>query len=90
MRRLWNVLVLALAVNFLALCGGAAWLYRTGHVDHQKAMAIKDILFPTTAPATQPSESTATTRPSARLDELLAKHAGIPAAHADRPDPHQL
>ncbi len=80
MRRLLNVLVLALAVNFIALMGAGAWLYKSGHLDHDRVAAIREIVFPTTVPATQPSETAATTRPVSQLDELLARHAGMPAA----------
>jgi hypothetical protein len=82
MKKLWSVLVLTLAINFLAVAGGVGWLYQTGRMDRDKVMAIKDLLFPPpppAAPTTQPTEVPAS-QPSLKLEELLAKHAGLPAA----------
>jgi hypothetical protein len=81
-KKLFNVLVLTLAINFLAVCGIVAWLYKTGRLSPQNVEAIKLVLFPAPAagaPATRPSDP-ATTQPSVRLEELLAKTAGKPAA----------
>lgn len=81
MRQLWNVLVLVLAVNFVVTAGGVYWLYSGGRLEREKLTAIREILFPTpekAGPTTQPAER-ATTNPSVRLEELLAKHAGRPA-----------
>jgi flagellar motility protein MotE (MotC chaperone) len=83
MKKLWNVLILTLAMNFLAAAGGVGWLYQRGAIDKNKIQAIKAILFPpppmtsaaTTQPATQP-----TTRPMLKLEELLDKYAGRPPA----------
>ena len=81
MKKLFQVIILTLAVNFLALAGGVGWLYRSGHLDRARALEVKKILFPPPPPAedptTQPSD--ATTQPSLRLDELLAKASGRPA-----------
>src|SRR4051812_11134332 len=79
MRRLWNVLVLTLALNFLLLAGGVGWLYKSGRLDRARAMTIKDVIFPKDAPppteAADP-KAAATTQPFLRLDALLEKHAG--------------
>src|SRR4051794_13815753 len=80
-KRLLNVLVLTLAMNFLLAAGGVGWLFQSGHLDKTKVAAIREVVFPTVqpaAPATQPATATPgpTTRPLLRLDELLAKHAG--------------
>jgi flagellar motility protein MotE (MotC chaperone) len=81
MKRLWNVLVLVLAMNFLAVAGGAAWLVRAGNVDRDKILAIKELLFPkpqaddVTLATTQPA-----TQPASRLEELLARQSGRTAA----------
>ncbi len=81
MKKLLNVLILTLALNFLAVLAVAVWLRSEGRLDRQKINAIKDVLFPpTTQPTTQPVEDQATTRPVIRLEELLAKHAGRPPA----------
>src|SRR3954471_21301803 len=66
-------------MNFLAVAGVATWIVKTQHVDREKMTAIKEIVFPTTAPATQPVAE-ATTQPSIRLDELVARQAGKSAA----------
>jgi hypothetical protein len=83
-KRIFNVLVLTLAANFLAAAGGVFWLYNTGHLDPARARAIKDILFPpkqpAQAPATQPSDADAPSHAVLRLEELLAKTAGRPAS----------
>jgi flagellar motility protein MotE (MotC chaperone) len=77
-KKLFTVLMLALALNFLVLAGGVGWLRFSGHLDRTRANAIRAILFP---PTTQPgaaatAESQPTTRPMARLEALLAREAG--------------
>lgn len=82
MKKLFNVLVLTLAMNFLAIAGAIGWLYQTGRLDRSKIDAIKAIVFPPPAvagPTTQPTQNP-TTRPLVKLEELLAQHAGRPAA----------
>lgn len=82
MKKLGYVLVLTLAINFLAMAGGVGWLFQTGRLDRAKALAIRELLFPPPAPAaptTQPTDVPAT-QPIIKLEELLAKHAGLPAA----------
>lgn len=79
MKAVWNVLVLALAINFLLLAGGVGWLFKTGKLDHDKVQAIRDLVFPNPPPAeatTQPAAAGATTQPFFNLDELLARHLG--------------
>jgi flagellar motility protein MotE (MotC chaperone) len=81
-KKLWNVLVLTLAVNFLALAGAVGYLYQSKKLDKEKVHAIREMIFPTTAPSaatTQPSDDP-TTRPTLSLEEVLAAHAGLPAA----------
>lgn len=83
MKRLFQAMVLLLAMNFLAMAGGVGWLYKEGRLDRQKMRAIREVLFPpppkpagpATQPATQPSVA-----PLLKLEELLAKSAGRPAA----------
>jgi flagellar motility protein MotE (MotC chaperone) len=84
-KKIFSILVLTLAVNFLALAGGIGYLYGTKKLDKDKVHAIRDIVFPTTAPSdadatTQPSDGGPTTRSTFGLDEVLATHAGMPAA----------
>ena len=81
MKKLLHVLVLLLAVHFLAVAGAVGWLFQSGKLDRDKATAIRDMVFPATAPAevvtTQPATQPAA-EPSGgvKLDELLAKYAG--------------
>jgi hypothetical protein len=80
MKRLWDLLVLTLALNFLALAGGLGYLYQTGRLDRGRVGKVKEVLFPpTTQPAatTQPAGEAPTS--SQQLDALLAQHAGLPA-----------
>jgi BMFP domain-containing protein YqiC len=78
MKKLIDVIVLTLAVNFLAAAGGIGWLWQQGRLDRQRVMEIRQILFPASpepSPATQPSPEP-TSQPALKLDELLAKAAG--------------
>jgi len=78
MKKLIDVIVLTLAVNFLAAIGGVGWLWQQGRLDRQRIVAIRQILFPASpeqSPATQPSAEP-TSQPTLKLDELLAKAAG--------------
>lgn len=79
MKKIGTVLMLTLALNFLAVSGGVGWLWSSRHLDRAKVDAIKQILFP--PPATQPAVAVAitpdaTTQPDLRLEELLAKESG--------------
>lgn len=82
MRRIFNVLVLLLALNFLVAAGSVAWLVRSGRLDRQRLGAIKDIVFP--KPPVQPvalqTEEAPTSRPSQKLDAILAQWSGRTAA----------
>jgi flagellar motility protein MotE (MotC chaperone) len=81
-KKLWNILVLTLAINFLALAGSVGYLYKTKRLDRERVHAIRELLFPPASPAatTQPTTAPSTTQPALKLDELLAAHAGLPAA----------
>jgi len=83
MKKLFNVIILLLAINFIAIGAGVGYLKSTGHLDRDRVMAIKDILFPPpapeAAPTTQPTAG-ATTQPIVRLEELLAQQVGRPAS----------
>ena len=83
MKTLGTVVMMTLAINFLALAGGAGWLFQSGHLDKGRVKAIREIVFPpATQPTTQQSESQAPPEPTAasRLDALLAKHTGARTA----------
>jgi hypothetical protein len=75
-KKLWDLLVLVLAINFLLLAGAAVYVVKTRNVDHDKMVAIKEIVFPTTAPSTTQPVADATTQPTLRLDELVARQSG--------------
>jgi flagellar motility protein MotE (MotC chaperone) len=83
MKKLFTVLSLTLALNFLAVAGGVGYLYGTKKLDKDKIHAIKEIVFPPPAPevaATQPTTQPAEPGPMMKLEEMLAAHAGLPAA----------
>jgi hypothetical protein len=76
MKKLFDVLVLVLALNFVIVAGLATWIVKSRNVDREKMTAIKEILYPATAPATTQPAVDATTQPSLRLDELVARQSG--------------
>jgi hypothetical protein len=79
-KKLINVVMLVLALNFIVAAGGTAWVVKSGHVDRDKLRALKAVLYPPDSqPSTEPAAAS-TTQPSGRLDELLAKASGRPAA----------
>lgn len=84
MKKLFNVVVLTLAINFLALAGGIGYLYQSKRLDQEKVHAIREMIFSTSAPSTQPatpeSSDSPATQPVLNLDSLLASAAGLPAA----------
>jgi hypothetical protein len=79
-KKLGSVIVLTLALNFIAAAGGIGYLFQAGKLDRAKIQAIKDLVFAppaADAPATQPSEATApTTQPINSLEKLLAQASG--------------
>jgi flagellar motility protein MotE (MotC chaperone) len=81
-KKLFHVIVLALAANFLLFAGGVGYLWKTQRLDREKVHSIREILFPPNAeanPATQPTAQSAA-QPALSLDAVLAAHAGMPAA----------
>ena len=82
MKRLWDVMVLTLAVNFLVVAGLVGWLRQSGHLDRGRVAQIKQVLFPPPVPptpTTQPASNDATTQPTLVLETLLAQHASMTA-----------
>jgi flagellar motility protein MotE (MotC chaperone) len=79
MKKLWNVFVLTLAVNFLAVAVGVGYLYNDGRLDRKRLDAIKAVLYP--PPATQPAASRpaddARPEPVLKLGELLEQKSGL-------------
>ena len=79
MKKLGSVIVLTLALNFLAAAGGVAYLFQSGKLDRAKVVAIQELVFAPPAaasPTTRPGDSPATTKPANSLEELLAKASG--------------
>jgi len=83
MKRILNVVVLTLAMNFALAAGGVGWLAATGHLTRQRMADVRKTLFP--PPATQPAPMAAPSAadavaddPVSRLGSLLAKAAGRP------------
>jgi flagellar motility protein MotE (MotC chaperone) len=76
MKKIINVITLALAMNFLLVVGAGGWLYSSGHLDKAKFVEVKKILFPPVVPVVAATQPAPTTGPSSRLDELLAKASG--------------
>jgi flagellar motility protein MotE (MotC chaperone) len=82
-KTLVSVVMATLAINFLALAGGAGWLWQSGHLNRDRVKAIREVMFPpATEPTTQPALAAAPAAPTAssRLEELLAKHIGVRSA----------
>jgi hypothetical protein len=81
LKKIVNVIVLTLAMNFLLVVAGSAVLLKKSQMDRQKFTAVKKLLFETSQPTTQvaSTEPVATTEPADRLAELLAKASGRPA-----------
>jgi hypothetical protein len=83
MKKVLNVVSWTLAINFIVLLLGVAYLYRHGRIDRGRIAAIKAVLYPAEVveetPTTQPVTD-ALARPTMKLEELLAKTAGRPAA----------
>jgi flagellar motility protein MotE (MotC chaperone) len=79
MKKLWNVFVLTLAVNFLAVAVGVGYLYNDGRLDRKRLDAIKAVLYP--PPATQPAASQPADEgrpePVLKLGELLEQKSGL-------------
>ena len=78
MKKLLQVIMALLAINFLAVGGAVGWLVQTKRLDKDRLHAIKDIVFPATTQSstTQSTEEAATTKPSDVLAALLEKSSG--------------
>jgi flagellar motility protein MotE (MotC chaperone) len=78
-KKLWNVFVLTLAVNFLAVAGGVGYLYKAGRLDRKRLESIWLVLYPPPpppVPAPQPVEPKSS-EPALVLGELLAQKSGL-------------
>ncbi len=77
MKKLFFVLILTLAMNFLALGGAVGYLFQSGKLDKAKITKVREIIFPPPgmAATTQPSAASAAPQPL-NLANLLDKHSG--------------
>jgi hypothetical protein len=81
MKKLTIVLAVTLALNFLAAVGGAAYLFSIGALSKEKVAGIKELMFPaaTQAAEQKKDQPEASTQPTYKMEELLAKVSGRPA-----------
>jgi hypothetical protein len=79
MKKLWNVFVLTLAINFLAVAVGVGYLYGDGRLDRRRIDGIKALLYPppTTQPAASQPADAAPREPVLKLGELLEQKSGL-------------
>lgn len=83
MKKLWNVFVLTLAVNFVAVVCAVAYLYSEGRLAPDRVQAIRAVLYPAPAApaaATQPADGPVrpgAAEPALRLGELLEQKSGL-------------
>lgn len=82
MKKLLDVIMLILAINFIALTVGMVYLFQAGKLDRKKVEQIRQMVFATSQPAKKPAadETAAATQPSLQLDTLLARESGHTAA----------
>jgi hypothetical protein len=81
MKRILSVIVLTLAINFLAALGGVGYLFQSGKLNKEKVGKLKEIVFAPPAPAatTQPSAGPTTKPGELNLSTLLASRKGTSA-----------
>ena len=81
MKRLWNVFVLTLAVNFVAVVVAVAYLYNDGRLDRARIDGIRALLYPPPAPPAPPAPQRpagkAPPEPVLKLGELLEQKSGL-------------
>ena len=85
MKRIWDVFVLTLAINFVAAATIVGVLWGKGHLDRQRVARIREVMFPPPAKqpaAKQPAEDP-TTQPAFRLQQLLARRAVLPGTQPE-------
>src|SRR5450432_4179688 len=77
MKKFIQAILIVLALNFLVAAGGMGWLFKSGHLDRDKVLEVKKLIFPPPAPPEAPPVAVPTTQSStARLDELLSHASG--------------
>jgi flagellar motility protein MotE (MotC chaperone) len=86
-KKLGMLVLVLLALHFLAVGGAVGYLVGTGKLTGESAGKIKEALFPpvvaatqpSTQPSTQPAGGVGAGRPLLKLEELMARQAGRPA-----------
>jgi hypothetical protein len=81
-KKILNVLILTLALNFIGVITAGVVVLGKAHMDRAKFAKVKEVLFDTTQPAVVDLASTqpaATSEPVDRLGDLLAKASLRPA-----------
>ncbi len=81
MKRILNVVVMTLAMNFALAAGGVGWLAASGHLTRARIADVRNVLFPPPAtqpsgPTTQPTASDEPTDAVGRLGAMVASAAG--------------
>ena len=78
MKKLFLVLVLTLALNFIALAGGVGYLFQSGQLNKSKISQIKDVLFAPPAPPPAPPAANANKTPDSRtvLANMMSGQSG--------------
>jgi flagellar motility protein MotE (MotC chaperone) len=81
-KKLWNVFVLTLAINFVAVAGAVGYLYNQGRLDRGRIDAIKLVLYPppTTQPAATQPAGVKVAEPVLNLAQLLEQKSGLSTA----------
>src|SRR5688500_4128257 len=79
MKKLYNVFVLTLSLNFLAVVVAVGYLYGDGRLDRKRIDAIKALLYPppTTQPATSQPADDQSPEPVLKLGALLEQKSGL-------------
>ncbi|MGD0463237.1 MAG: hypothetical protein ABSB74_12200 [Tepidisphaeraceae bacterium] len=77
MKKVFFVIILTLAMNFLALGGAVGYLFQSGRLDKAKISKVRAIIFPPpgAVSTTRPSEIAPALQPL-NLANLLDKHSG--------------
>jgi flagellar motility protein MotE (MotC chaperone) len=74
-KKIFSVLMLTLAINFLAAAGGVGYLFQSGKLDKSKLSRIKDVMFgPPPAPPAAPAAPKAASRGD--LASLMMNQSG--------------
>jgi flagellar motility protein MotE (MotC chaperone) len=74
MKKVLTVIMLTLAMNFLAAAGGVGWLYGSGRLNKGKIMQMRELIFAPPAQPANEASALSSTRPS--LDDLMAQQSG--------------